>query len=83
MEAGFNLNSKDYLNFTQLHHACEYGFLPIVEYLITIGRDKEIQNENGDTPFHIACKKGDLAVVVYLIKIGCNTTIAYLIQLYI
>ena len=28
-------------------------------------------------------KKGDLAVDVYLIKIGCNTTTAYLIQLYI
>ncbi|EAY01802.1 hypothetical protein TVAG_111590, partial [Trichomonas vaginalis G3] len=51
----------------------EYGHLEVVEYLISIGADKEAKdNFCGCTPLIWATENGHLEVVKYLISVGAD-----------
>ncbi|EAY00952.1 histone-lysine N-methyltransferase, H3 lysine-9 specific, putative [Trichomonas vaginalis G3] len=48
------------------------GHLEIVQYLISIGADKEAKDNDGYTPLLRSSEKGHLEVVQYLISIGAD-----------
>ena len=50
-----------------LHHACEKGHLPIVQYFIEKGANIETKDKLERTPHHIACLSGHHPIVQYLI----------------
>ena len=50
------LNKKDHNNWTLLHYAALNGFDDAVKYLVELGADVHLKDENGDTPLMIALK---------------------------
>jgi ankyrin repeat protein len=46
--------------------------LEVVKYLVGISCDKNVKNNNGDTPLHSASNNGHLELVKYLVGIGCD-----------
>ena len=56
------LQYKD--GYTPLHIALLFGYLSIVEYLVSHGANVNITNEDVDTPLHIACKKGYISLYI-------------------
>ena len=50
------LYKTDPKNMTLLHHAALYGFDNAVKYLVELGADVRLKDENGDTPLMIALK---------------------------
>ena len=51
---------------TPLHYACEQGYLPIVELLISSGANISVKDKNGCTPFKVARESGHSNIAVYL-----------------
>ena len=67
-----DLNTKGYFERTPLHKACENGYLPIVDYLISKGANIEAKDKEGKTPLHYACSNNHSLIVGYLISKGAN-----------
>ncbi|EAX87669.1 sex-determining protein, putative [Trichomonas vaginalis G3] len=57
---------------TPLFIASQKGHLEVVEYLISIGANKEAKNKDGYTPLICASENGRLEVVKYLISAGAD-----------
>ena len=55
-------DAKDNTENTALHEASRAGSLEVVQVLLEIGASKEIQNNDGKTPFQVACDNGNLDV---------------------
>ncbi|EAY06454.1 ankyrin repeat protein, putative [Trichomonas vaginalis G3] len=55
-----------------LHFASENGNLDVVQYLISVGANKEAKDNDGYTPLIWASQNGKLDVVQYLISVGAN-----------
>ena len=51
-----NLDRKDHKNRTLLHYAAANGFVGAVKYLVELGADVRLNDENRDTPLMIALK---------------------------
>lgn len=45
-------NDHDNSGYTPIHAAASYGHLDLLRYLISVGGDVNIQDEDGDTPLH-------------------------------
>ena len=64
-----DINFRDELGNSALHHAALGGKLDIVKYLIEEkGCDPECRTKKGKTPLYHACLTGKLGVVKYLIE---------------
>jgi len=70
INAGADLNIKDYAGWTPLHEACLVGQLDIVKLMIRYGADVNACAENLDTPLHDASENGHVEVVEYLLANG-------------
>ena len=51
---------------------CSDGNMPLLEFLIEHGANKEAVNEYQQTPLFVACDEGHLSIVQYLISKGAN-----------
>ena len=60
---------------TLLNFACKYGYLSIVEYLISKGADIEAKNKYERTPIHVACLNGNLPIIEYFVSKGIGIDI--------
>ena len=62
---------------TQLHHACLYGKVNIVRYLIRQNCDPGVANKKRELPLHIACAQRSLEIVKLVSGRGvdCNATV--------
>ena len=61
-----DIESTDIYNNRAIHVACQYGYLPIVEFLVSQGCDINAKNSRMETPFFIACKFEQLSVMEFL-----------------
>ena len=57
---------------TPLSIASRNGHLPVVQYLVEQGVDKEMKDFFGWTPLYIASRNGHIGVVRYLVEQGSN-----------
>ena len=66
-----NMSSKT-SNSTALQCAAALGHLPIVQYLLQQGADKDKADKEGTSPLLAAATEGHLSVVQYLLEQGAN-----------
>lgn len=52
----YNINLPNSSGDTILHQACSKGYTQIVSYLLTLGADKSLANNEGYTPLLVATK---------------------------
>ncbi|EAX97244.1 hypothetical protein TVAG_037510 [Trichomonas vaginalis G3] len=72
-EYGFDIETKDKRNGDNPLIIASYtGHLEVVQYLISIGANKETKNNGGWTPLICASDYGYLEVVKYLISVGAD-----------
>ncbi|KJE96346.1 hypothetical protein CAOG_06686 [Capsaspora owczarzaki ATCC 30864] len=72
-EEGIDVNGQDeYMEWTPLILACNYGHLDVVELLLAKGADLYKSNYKRATPFHRACRGQHAHVVEYLLSIGVD-----------
>jgi len=81
IESGANLNARNDLNYTALHHAAFHGHKSIVELLLKNGADANIRDSTGSTPLLLSISKGHRHVAVELIMCGALTDKLKLIEL--
>eukprot|EP01041_Mallomonas_annulata_P006565 gene6565-13287_t len=68
IEAGQDVNIKDFHNFTGLHYACMWGWENTVKLLLENGADINSQTINGKTPLMYAVEFLHTHLVHYLIE---------------
>lgn len=73
---GFSLEYEDYYGRTALHIAVKFGSLRIVQYLISMGANKEARG-CGKTPLLVAVLNHKLEIVSYLCDSGCDLDAIY------
>ena len=67
-----NLEDKDDLGMTKLHHAVQAGDLGWCESLIQSGASVNSRDENGQTPLHYAAERGFVECMEVLVKQGAD-----------
>jgi len=73
VEHGAQLNAKDAMGLTPLHHACTRGNTSVVRELVNCeGIGLEITDNQGMSPLHLACLYGHLKIVSILVDNGAN-----------
>lgn len=75
VEAGADLNQKDYNGFTPLIMAAYYGNASIVEYLCEAGAGLNSQDDEGWTALHHSTFYQHQEIVPILLEHGASTTI--------
>lgn len=68
VDNGADVNLKDFHDYTPLHYACIWSWLPAVEVLLEAGADITAQNIAGQNALHIAVEFGAPDVVEYLLE---------------
>jgi len=68
MDAGTDINEKDWLGYAPLHWACYFGYTDLVELLISKGADANLISDTGRTPSEIAASMGYENIVDLLCK---------------
>ncbi len=53
----YNINEKNINGETILHYACSKGHTQLISYLLTVGADMEILNDNSETPLLVATRE--------------------------
>ncbi|MFO1257926.1 MAG: ankyrin repeat domain-containing protein [Gammaproteobacteria bacterium] len=71
ISAGVNINIRDHLDLTPLHHAASQGKVAVLKILIEGGSDLEAR-AHGKTPLHLAAASGRSRAVRALIRSGAN-----------
>ena len=71
IDLGANINAKDNLGNSCLHHAVNSGNDSLVKKLIMFGADKNVRNEEGDLPIDIAFKMKNNKIVNILSEKKC------------
>ena len=72
VEAGAELNGKNFYNDTPLSIAAIHGHLDIVKYLVEKGANIHGVDKQQRSPFIRACMNGQVHIVAYLLKMGVN-----------
>ena len=67
-----DLEDKDELGMTKLHHAVQAGDLGLVESLIQSGASVNSRDENGQTPLHYTAEMGLIECIQVLVKYGAD-----------
>ena len=68
---GAQVEAKDNVGWTPLHHAADFGFHNIAQYLIENGAQIDAKETNRrQTPLHLAAGAGDLDLVTLLVEKG-------------
>ncbi|KAH3747742.1 hypothetical protein DPMN_182172 [Dreissena polymorpha] len=70
-----SVNERDMSEGTPLHHACDWGHLEVVEYLLKKDGDVNMTDENGFSPFLIAAGWGREDVMKALLTRPVNPLI--------
>lgn len=70
-----DLEDKDDLGMTKLHHAMQALDLGLVESLVQSGTSINFRDENGQTPLHYAAEKGFIECMEVLVKHGADLDI--------
>jgi ankyrin repeat protein len=70
-----DLEDKDDLGMTKLHHAVQAGDLGLVESLIQSGASVNPRDENGQTPLHYAAERGFIECIEVLVMHGADLRI--------
>ena len=70
-----DLEDKDDLGMTKLHHAVYAGDPDLVESLIQSGASVNFRDENGQTPLHYAAERGFVKCVDVLFRHGADLNI--------
>ena len=52
VEAGANINSRDYIGFTPLHYAAKNAYLDVTATLLALGADINVRDARGRTPLY-------------------------------
>lgn len=55
-----------------IHHACDYGQLGVLKYLIANGGDMDVQDQYGIRPIQAAIWEDKVAIVEYLLSLGVS-----------
>ncbi|KAI3668220.1 hypothetical protein L6452_43297 [Arctium lappa] len=66
-----DVNSVDSEGRTPLHIGASYGYIEVLEFLITLGSDPDRGDFKGWTPLHCASNEGHVAAVEFLLN-SCN-----------
>ncbi|KAF9425947.1 hypothetical protein BGZ76_003000, partial [Entomortierella beljakovae] len=72
IEAGAEVNDRDYAEWTPLHEACVTGHEKVAELLIQHKADVNARGGQMDTPLHDAAQNGHIEVVKLLLSNGAN-----------
>ncbi|KAF9965481.1 hypothetical protein BGZ70_004788 [Mortierella alpina] len=72
IEAGAQVNDRDYAEWTPLHEACVTGHEKVAELLIQHHADVNAPGGHMDTPLHDAAQNGHVDVVRLLLAHGAN-----------
>ncbi|KAF8959891.1 hypothetical protein BGZ46_001676 [Entomortierella lignicola] len=72
LEAGAEVNDRDYAEWTPLHEACVTGHEKVAELLIQHKADVNARGGHMDTPLHDAAQNGHVEVVKLLLSNGAN-----------
>lgn len=67
-----NLNRRDGLGMTALHHAALQGHAEALDRLLDAGASVDVADRQGETPLHEAAKGGHLVVVERLVDSGAD-----------
>lgn len=67
-----DLEDKDDLGMTKLHHAVQAGDLGLLESFIQSGASVNFRDENGQTPLHYAVERGFIECMKVLVKHGAD-----------
>ncbi|KAK0710343.1 hypothetical protein B0T26DRAFT_679630 [Lasiosphaeria miniovina] len=70
-----DLEDKDELGMTKLHHAVRADDLDLVESVIQSGASVDCRDENGSTPLHYAAGSGLVKCVAVLVEHGADIRI--------
>ena len=70
LREGADVNARDSVGDTPLHHAVVHGNPHHVAILLDAGATVDARNEHGDTPLHAAASARDDAVVTALVSAG-------------
>ncbi|KAJ5100696.1 hypothetical protein N7456_006748 [Penicillium angulare] len=70
-----DLEDKDNLGMTNLHHAVQAGDLGLVKSLIQNGASVNSRDGNGQTPLHYASEGGFMECIEVLVKHGADSNI--------
>ncbi|CAG8644856.1 11363_t:CDS:2, partial [Acaulospora colombiana] len=74
-ENSCDVNHKDKIGRSAIHHASMIGDMSVIRLLIEFGADLNISDDwDRWTPLHHACKEGNLEVVKYFINDCCADT---------
>ncbi|KAI3317259.1 hypothetical protein HD806DRAFT_527243 [Xylariaceae sp. AK1471] len=73
--AKLDLEDKDELGMTKLHHAVRAGDLDLVEAVIQSGAGVDCRDENGSTPLHYAAERGLFKCMAVLVEHGADIRI--------
>ncbi len=71
---GADINARDTISRTPLHHAVKIGNEKIIRFLIEKGADVNSVTFDKDTPLHCAAEQGHVAIAGLLIQKGAKVT---------
>eukprot|EP00290_Baffinella_frigidus_P044670 CAMPEP_0180278086 /NCGR_PEP_ID=MMETSP0988-20121125/7289_1 /TAXON_ID=697907 /ORGANISM="non described non described, Strain CCMP2293" /LENGTH=123 /DNA_ID=CAMNT_0022249597 /DNA_START=271 /DNA_END=638 /DNA_ORIENTATION=- len=71
-EEGTNIDEETSTGDTPLYKASYNGHLPVAQFLVEKGADKNFKNMNGLTPLYVASDNGHLPVAQLLVEAGAD-----------
>ncbi len=72
IDAGADVNAKDYFGETPLYHCRTLGLPDVVKLLLEAGADVNVVNKEGKTPLDVAEAEGHKRVATLLRKYGAQ-----------
>ena len=72
IEAGIEIDAKDYAGWTALHEACCHDSSEIAQLLLDAGADVNARSESNDTPLHDAASNYSEKLIRILIQYGAD-----------
>lgn len=72
IDNGTDLSARGVLGRTALHYAAVFGYLTIIEALVTAGAKIDLQDNDGYTPLHRAAQEQHFKSVQFLLNNGAD-----------